>query len=122
MTTTTPPSLDTALAAARQLLADRAALLGPYEAILASGDTAELARIDEGRADIGERAETALADLVAALDAAGPADGDGDYPRSTCGCGFTIILTEDGWQHDAAPYLWGDDHDARPTADKDGHR
>lgn len=38
----------------------------------------------------------------------------GDYPRTDCGCGYEIIFTPEGWQHDAAPYLWGDDHDPDP--------
>lgn len=41
-----------------------------------------------------------------------PADG---RPRTTCGCGFDIVYIGYGeWQHDAAPYFWGDDHDAQP--------
>lgn len=39
---------------------------------------------------------------------------DDTYPKASCGCGFELIYTAEGWQHDAAPYLWGDDHDADP--------
>lgn len=38
-----------------------------------------------------------------------------DPDRSTCRCGHPIALTPDGWQHDSAPYFWGDDHDANPN-------
>jgi hypothetical protein len=34
-----------------------------------------------------------------------------DRIRSSCGCGHEIVWTGDGWQHDVAPYFWGDDHD-----------
>jgi hypothetical protein len=34
-----------------------------------------------------------------------------DRLRSNCGCGVEVIWTPQGWQHDAAPYIWGDDHD-----------
>jgi hypothetical protein len=37
-----------------------------------------------------------------------------NYPRSSCGCGYDLVLTPEGWQHDAAPYFWGDDHDPDP--------
>lgn len=33
-------------------------------------------------------------------------------PEDVCGCGYTLIWVEGEWQHDAAPSLWGDDHDA----------
>lgn len=55
-----------------------------------------------------------------ALDAAGGITTSGgdlapaEYLRSDCGCGYELIFTEEGWQHDAAPYLWGDDHDPDP--------
>jgi hypothetical protein len=41
----------------------------------------------------------------------------GDYIRTDCGCGYEVIYTPEGWQHDAAPYLWGDDH--TPDIDED---
>jgi hypothetical protein len=34
-----------------------------------------------------------------------------DRIRDCCGCGYEIVWTGDGWQHDAAPFFWGDDHD-----------
>ena len=37
-----------------------------------------------------------------------------EYVRSACGCGHELVFTPDGWQHDAAPWFWGDDHDADP--------
>lgn len=38
-----------------------------------------------------------------------------DYVRTDCGCGIEVVYTPEGWQHDAAPYFWGDDHDAIPS-------
>jgi hypothetical protein len=38
-------------------------------------------------------------------------DGPPDRIRAHCGCGYEIVWTDDGWQHDAAPYLWGNDHE-----------
>lgn len=32
-------------------------------------------------------------------------------PTTNCGCGHPLIWVGGCWQHDAAPYLWGDDHD-----------
>src|SRR3954470_4884949 len=45
---------------------------------------------------------------------AGYLEGDDttDRPRETCGCGYELVWVDGEWQHDAAPYLWGDDHDA----------
>lgn len=34
-------------------------------------------------------------------------------PTDTCGCGSPLIWVGGHWEHDAAPYLWGDDHDAQ---------
>lgn len=42
-----------------------------------------------------------------------PAD-EPEFEQAICGCGYPIIRTPEGWQHDAAPYFWGDDHDAEP--------
>ena len=36
------------------------------------------------------------------------------YPTAVCGCGSELIYTPEGWQHDAAPWVWGDDHDPDP--------
>jgi len=33
------------------------------------------------------------------------------FPSTTCGCGHEIIRTPEGWQHNVAPWFWGDDHD-----------
>lgn len=41
--------------------------------------------------------------------------GDGELLRAPCGCGVEVVLTPEGWQHDAAPWFWGDDHDAWPN-------
>jgi hypothetical protein len=42
-------------------------------------------------------------------------DADPDtFKRTSCGCGYVIVLTPEGWQHEAAPWFWGDDHDASP--------
>jgi hypothetical protein len=40
-----------------------------------------------------------------------PSDPD-SFPTSSCGCGYDTILTPEGWQHDAAAWFWGDDHQA----------
>lgn len=32
-------------------------------------------------------------------------------PQTSCGCGYPLVWCNGEWQHDAAPYLWGDDHD-----------
>lgn len=40
----------------------------------------------------------------------------GERPRTSCGCGTQIVYTGEGWQHDAAPWFWGGDHDAHPNA------
>jgi hypothetical protein len=37
-------------------------------------------------------------------------------PTSECGCGYQIVYTGDGWQHDTAPWFWGGDHDPQPNA------
>lgn len=36
------------------------------------------------------------------------------YPTDTCGCGHELVYTPEGWQHNVAPYFWGDDHDPQP--------
>lgn len=50
---------------------------------------------------------------------------DGDMnvrPRTVCGCGYQLVWTDGEWQHDAAPSLWGNDHDpdAEPPAEGEG--
>jgi len=40
-----------------------------------------------------------------------PSDATPARPEAFCGCGYTLIWCAGGWEHDAAPYLWGDDHD-----------
>lgn len=32
-------------------------------------------------------------------------------PTGSCGCGFELVWVEGRWEHNAAPSLWGDDHD-----------
>lgn len=44
-------------------------------------------------------------------------EGDED----TCGCGFEIVWTGDEWQHDAAPWRWGGDHEAAPQGMRSRH-
>lgn len=34
-----------------------------------------------------------------------------DRPRDSCGCGYEIVWVAGGWEHDAAPSLWGNDHE-----------
>lgn len=42
-----------------------------------------------------------------------PTADDVDYrPTTTCGCGHTLVWVGGEWEHDVAPYIWGDDHDA----------
>jgi hypothetical protein len=31
--------------------------------------------------------------------------------EDTCSCGFPTVWTGQEWQHDAAPWRWGDDHE-----------
>ena len=50
-----------------------------------------------------------------AADALNPLDPD-ERPRSNCGCGFNVVYTGQGWQHDAAPWFWGNDHDVEVGA------
>lgn len=33
-------------------------------------------------------------------------------PTDHCGCGYPVVWVNGHWEHDAAPYLWGDDHEA----------
>jgi len=66
--------------------------------------------------------ERAVARIKAGPDPLEPDDDDEDEPieagdEVTCGCGFPILWTGEVWQHNAAPYLWGDDHEARPPRD-----
>lgn len=42
---------------------------------------------------------------------------DGERPEASCGCGYPIVYTGNGWQHDTAPWFWGDDHDPDPDAE-----
>jgi hypothetical protein len=42
-----------------------------------------------------------------------PDDPD-NFPRSGACCNVEIVLTPEGWQHDGAPWFWGDDHEADP--------
>lgn len=51
--------------------------------------------------------------LTAYHEAAAKADAtDPDVrPRSVCGCGYELVWMSGQWEHDAAPSLWGDDHD-----------
>lgn len=42
-------------------------------------------------------------------------DDESEFEEAVCGCGYPIINTPEGWQHNAAPYFWGDDHDAEPS-------
>jgi hypothetical protein len=37
--------------------------------------------------------------------------GPGALPTATCGCGYDLIWIDGHWEHDAAPSLWGDDHE-----------
>jgi len=39
-----------------------------------------------------------------------------DRPEAFCGCGHILIWCAGEWQHNAAPYLWGDDHDPHAPA------
>jgi hypothetical protein len=32
-------------------------------------------------------------------------------PTASCGCGHSLIWCDNHWEHDAAPFLWGDDHE-----------
>jgi hypothetical protein len=38
-----------------------------------------------------------------------------DRPTDTCGCGHPLLWIQGAWEHDAAPSLWGNDHN--PSAD-----
>lgn len=85
--------------------------------------TAELApttgtREERARADRNLRTMYALAwaDAVALL-AKQAAQEEPEGPTSMCGCGFDLVYDlHQGWYHDAAPELWGDDHD--PNVDQ----
>lgn len=48
---------------------------------------------------------------------AGEDDSFPDRPRIPCGCGYDLVYISGDWEHDAAPSLWGDDHD--PDGDFD---
>lgn len=45
-----------------------------------------------------------------------PSRGDA-LPRTGCGCGYELVYVDGEWQHDAAPSLWGNDHDPDPDED-----
>jgi hypothetical protein len=47
-------------------------------------------------------------DLLNTLDAENELE-EGD--EGACSCGYPVVWTGDEWQHDAAPWRWGDDHD-----------
>ena len=32
-------------------------------------------------------------------------------PTAECGCGYELVWCAERWEHNAAPYLWGDDHE-----------
>jgi hypothetical protein len=34
-----------------------------------------------------------------------------DRPTDSCGCGHEIVWVGGHWEHNVAPYIWGDDHD-----------
>lgn len=45
-------------------------------------------------------------------------------PRQLCGCGYEVVWVRGDWEHDAAPGLWGEDHDidaAAPDGQIRGH-
>lgn len=47
-------------------------------------------------------------------------DGEPDDERmegdeADCSCGIGLVWTGDEWQHDAAPWRWGDDHEPNPS-------
>jgi hypothetical protein len=46
-----------------------------------------------------------------------PADwrSDDEKNQILCRCGTPIIDADGEWQHDRAPYVWGDDHEAVPS-------
>jgi hypothetical protein len=41
---------------------------------------------------------------------------DTPRPTASCGCGYDLVWINGAWEHDAAPSLWGGDHD--PDAPK----
>lgn len=45
----------------------------------------------------------------------GAADEDPARPRTECDCGYELVWIVGDWEHDAAPSLWGDDHDPSAT-------
>ena len=36
---------------------------------------------------------------------------DTPRPTASCGCGYDLVWVNGQWEHDAAPSLWGGDHD-----------
>ena len=52
-------------------------------------------------------------EIVELLDEMNANDPD-KFPTDSCGCGYEIVRTPDGWQHNVAPWFWGDDHDPQP--------
>ena len=45
-----------------------------------------------------------------------------ERPTTTCGCGYDLIWVTGEWQHNAAPGLWGDDHDPDAEAPDEAAR
>lgn len=51
--------------------------------------------------------------------------GESARPTTTCGCGHELVWVGGAWEHNVAPYIWGDDHDPHPdddNADPEGRR
>ena len=36
---------------------------------------------------------------------------DTPRPTASCGCGYDLVWINGQWEHDAAPSLWGGDHE-----------
>jgi len=71
--------------------------------------TAELARQDVE--DIIASGDLSPGDFDIVVRERPSADDATVRPTADCGCGYTLVWVEGQWQHDAAPSLWGDDHD-----------
>lgn len=75
----------------------------------------EVAQITRALANstIGECVDAAVEQVVGLEE---DDEDPGDFPTDTCGCGYPLTYygKDGGWQHDAAPYLWRDDHNAHP--------
>lgn len=52
----------------------------------------------------------------------GDADDVTIRPTTTCGCGSPLVWVGGHWEHDAAPYLWGDDHEPNEPPPTGGAR